>query len=418
MRLTSLVLLAFPLVSLDASRWTLHQDGSAAWIVDPAGEPFPVIGINHGYDLAREAGERFVSEQFEGDLAATARHLTSYLAELGFNNAGYDPFSELADEMPHFANMPLTRIAHWTPRDQVHFPDVWDPHELAKIEADLERQISNHSDHPGLIGYFWNDVPNWRIDLARERFGTDWVSAIRSLPASAPGKQQYAQFLSDRYTETPKAFQRAYNLSSTNSSSIARENFADVDLSDRLVIADDLAFLAVIARQYYGFVAETHRKYDPDRLIFGDRLQINNYTDEVLIALAEHVDAIAIQPDGKQFEKHEFARIHNLTGKPIIVCDHAVAFRTEEHSHTDWQNVEDAGAAGEIYEDYVTALFRRPYMLGYLRCQIIDYVRPSGQVKQGILETDGDPHWVLNGYIAKANRDARWLFSRRLPNAE
>ena len=46
------------------------------------------------------------------------------------------------------------------------------------------------------------------------------------------------------------------------------------------VQARDLAFLRLIAREYFRVMGETNQKHDPDHLIFGDRFAFNTIIPE------------------------------------------------------------------------------------------------------------------------------------------
>jgi hypothetical protein len=52
---------------------------------------------------------------------------------------------------------------------------------------------------PFLIGYMWTDTPTWDLLKTRALRGTEWVSALRTLPPAAPGRRAYADFLEERY---------------------------------------------------------------------------------------------------------------------------------------------------------------------------------------------------------------------------
>jgi len=103
---------------------------------------------------------------------------------------------------------------------------------------------------------------------------------------------------------------------------------------------------------------------------------------------------IAIQPvsSGGIFEKTVFDEVYDLTGKPLIICDFAVNFPTQEHPNIMW----DAGAkteeqAADIYEIFLKAAFATPYVVGVHRCTYIDKPSPEGILKQGLIRQDGTP---------------------------
>ena len=132
-----------------------------------------------------------------------------------------------------------------------------------------------------------------------------------NLPADAPGRKAYAEFLDSWQGDDAKA--------------------------------RDLAFLRVIAREYFRVMGEANQEHDPDHLIFGDRFAFNTIVPEVLEELVPWVDAIAIQPPFQPgFPKAKYQEIHELTGKPILICDFAIRFKDGDKSIRGWQLQEDA----------------------------------------------------------------------------
>ncbi|MEM7601069.1 MAG: hypothetical protein AAF357_06595 [Verrucomicrobiota bacterium] len=91
---------------------------------------------------------------------------------------------------------------------------------------------------PNLIGVYWADMPAWPLSIARVKAGETWVDAIRELPADAPGKIRYEQFL--------------------------RESGDQASDEDSLVL---------IAREVYASLGPLSRELWPNTLIFGDAIR-------------------------------------------------------------------------------------------------------------------------------------------------
>jgi hypothetical protein len=135
----------------------------------------------------------------------------------------------------------------------------------------------------------------------------------------------------------------------------------------------------------------------------------------VLEEALPHVDAIALQPLGVEFDRALFERLHEQTGKPLLVCDHAVNFYTPEHPMTVWEQVPSEAQAARAYADYLRDLFECPWVLGYHRCQYIDRVAPDGRtLKQGLLQKHGAPHPILVEQVARTNRAILAAFEQQV----
>jgi hypothetical protein len=73
-------------------------------------------------------------------------------------------------------------------RDKATFPDVFDPGFQRDLQTSIERQCRDVRENPRLLGYMWTDTPRWNLKDARRAIKNDWVSTLRQLAATAPGK--------------------------------------------------------------------------------------------------------------------------------------------------------------------------------------------------------------------------------------
>jgi hypothetical protein len=104
------------------------------------------------------------------------------------------------------------------------------------------------------------DTPQWDISKARARWQTDWVSAIRSLPGLAPGRQVYAEFLCDICSDGDEL--RFYTSADTPSiHTLSNQVFNQLPLDHPMILRHDLEFLRRIARQYYSIAAKAYSGY-------------------------------------------------------------------------------------------------------------------------------------------------------------
>ena len=187
--------------------------------------------------------------------------------------------------------------------------------------------------------------------------GKNWVEFIRDLPEDTPGRKAYQKFLGTWEGDGDKA--------------------------------RDQAFLRLIAREYFRIIGETQRKHAPDHLIFGDRLGFNTLDPDVMKEMLPYVDAIAIQPPFHgEFPQKKFDEIHQLTQKPILICDFAIRFKDGEKDIRSWKPVGDSVVAGKAYAEYVKAALQTDYVIGVFWCNPVDTPKGFGKpgVKQGFFE--------------------------------
>lgn len=399
-----LVLACAPAMAGQGRGWfRLEQVGGRTLLVTPGGERFVALGVNHAGAL--EPGKRGES-------------LLRQLEVWGFNNLGYGGPQELERSFPYFAAItPAFVEKHRSDprpgqRESFSFPDVFDPEWRSRTDALIARGCTRHRDNPNLIGYFWTDTPTWELVKTRGLRGTDWVSEIRRLPADAPGRKRYADFLAERYAGRLDDLNSFYSLDLTSLAELAQKDLARVAIGRHVVREDDEAFLALIARSYYETVGSAQRKHDPNHLVFGDRYLAGDAPEFVLKAAAPYIDAVAVQPGDRYTELYppstvypdgEIERMHRVTRKPVLICDHAISYPTPSHPRTIFEQAPDEAAAARETLAFIREAMSKPYLLGYLRCQYID--RPAGfgrGLRQGLLDAGGRPRSLLIKAYAEA----------------
>jgi hypothetical protein len=305
-----------------------------------------------------------------GDQRQACEDILQKLTSWGYNTGGYGTPEPLCRMLPSFAPMYLTMNANYHSDEQFEYCDVFDPVVQQKMREVIQYEIGKQAGNSTLIGYYWTDTPQWDLERSREKRGTDWVSMIRELPAGAPGKIRYEQFLA-----------------------------AGGD--------SDEAFLRLIARQLYQVIGEETRRLAPDVLIFGERYLVHDHPDCVIEEALPYIDVLSIQPGGVQFESAYFDRMHAKFKKPILVCDHQNSFPTPKYPETMWQQLESEEAVGVAYEQYLNDAFEKSYIIGYQRCQYIDrYADGAGKLKQGIVREDGTAYRTLTQAVRQANLQA------------
>jgi hypothetical protein len=358
-------LMTMMLVALNCSAegvFRLGKVNGRDCLVDPAGKPFLSLGVNHIQNV--------VQGGFSGDRQKAYEEAYENLKAWGFNTGGYGTPEPLTKIMPYLAPMYLTMNANYMSNAQFSYPDIFDPAVQDEIRRTIRHEIGKQQGNPNLIGYYWTDTPQWDMARARKTRGTDWVSTIRKLPDSAPGKQRYKQFLADGGTE-------------------------------------DYDFLRLIARELYKVLGDETKRLAPGVLIFGERYLFDDHPDCVVEEALPYIDVLSIQPGGAKFRDWYFDELHTKFKKPIMLCDHQSSFPTPVYPNTMWQQMESEAAAGQAYAQYLKEAFDKPYIIGFQRCQYIDrFEKHLGILKQGMIREDGTSYKTLAEYVTEANRAA------------
>lgn len=322
----------------DTGNFTLTKIKGRDWLLTPEGRPFFAHGITH-------AGNQFAKLDFQ--------RFSQACKDLGFNAYGYGCPQQLRDDMPYVASWNhLVPISYYRGKNGVKFVDIFD----SKVEARMESGVKaycriNANTSRNVIGYCWTDLGSWPL---KNPSGKNWVDFIRKLPKDAAGQKAYQAFL---------------------------QTWKGDDGKER-----DQAFLRLIAQRYFRILGEAQRKHAPNQLIFGDRFGFNTLDPDVMREMLPYVDAIAIQPPFHgQFPKEKFDEIHQLTQKPILICDFAIRFKDGEKDILSWKLATDSVAAGKAYAEYVKAALQTNYVLGVFWCNPVDTPKGFGKsgVKQG-----------------------------------
>lgn len=385
----------------EATGWfRLQQNGGRFWMVTPDGHPFFNLGINHLGGGPNKANR---------DDTALGLQMTRQFQSWNFNTAGYGAPPMYWPHTPFVSAMALGPTSRFLKTKAV-FPDVFDPEFQGALQDKIDKQCRRVRDNPRLVGYMWTDTPLWDLKTARRVAKTDWVSSLRELGATAPGKIAYVDFLLETHGDAAK-IAKVYGLQATSRAELLAASFDATPLNDPIVAADDRAFLRRIARALYGVAGPAQRKADPHHLVWGDMYFQNDHPPEVLEEAMPHSDLILIQPNGNaaatkpedHFNAALFDGLHKTYGKPIVIGDHQFSFATPQHPKTMWFQYPTASEAAAAYGAFLRFAANRPYIVGYNRCQIKDAVLPGGMLKQGILQQNGEPYPEYSAQVTAIN---------------
>ncbi|MEM8873843.1 MAG: beta-agarase, partial [Planctomycetota bacterium] len=158
---------------------------------------------------------------------------------------------------------------------------------------------------------------------------------------------------------------------------------------------------------YYRVLGEANRRYDPDHLIFGDRLASWLISPVALEEMLPYVDAIAVQPlFNPGFPQEQFDRLYEQTGKPILICDFAIRFEEEGKNIRGWRPQPTPQAAGQVYAEWVRDAFATRYIIGVFWCNPVNSGGEFGNtgIKQGLYGKGLTPRPDLNRELRALNR--------------
>jgi len=272
------------------SSFTVGQRSGRWWLITPEGEPFFSIGLNHidsaslryteNIHIWREkyggSMERWLKESVRPDLQSWGFNTVGWVQEVvtrtpsnhrHSRNFTFEEYQWLG--LPYCHMLPFADFHQW--EVETRHPDLFSDDFEQWCDYVARAGCAQFAEDPKLIGYFYLDCPTW----VHERPDNRWKG-----PLFDPEK-----------------------LATT----AGREE------------------LSALARRYYKVTHEAIRRYDKNHLILGDRYEGRaRLPEEVVKAACPYVDVLSFQhfSPPEQIDD-DFARWHELTGKPILLADAA-----------------------------------------------------------------------------------------------
>lgn len=319
------------------------------WLVDPDGNAFISIGINHADESnlkyphnmdiwRRKYGSRenwikngvvkdftdwgfntigWTQEYISGDWGVALDWFGDAI-DLGHSNTPWPSADFAVADMPYVLQIRVAEIEDW--KGQPAFPDVWDKDFDVYCEYLARNVCFDHADKRNLIGYFLVDIPSW-LPHASGRFfkGFDGLAG------------------------------KAY----------------DTKLYDT-------------ASKYYETIVKHIRRYDKNHLILGDRYNGNKGIPvPVLEAMKPFCDVLSIQYfSGAALEDHvtmrkSFEEGHAITGKPVLNADLGNWCATQMNPNRK-TGLSSQAERGSNYVESLGELMKAPSVIGWHWCSYVE----------------------------------------------
>lgn len=358
--------------------FTVSQSDGRWSLVDPAGQPFVSLALNHldDTDLRYPYNRDLFAERYGTKKAWIEQAVVPDLQQLGFNSIGWtqqyisgdwgtaldwfgDPIdlghsAPWSDEhligagMPYVVQLRVQEIEDWNGHPA--FRDVYSVDFEKYVDWLARRMCSDHADNPNLLGYFLVDIPAW-IPHATGRF--------------FPGFEGLS----------PEEHERK---------------------------------LYDVASKYYDTVVSAIRRYDPHHLILGDRYNGNKGIPEApLRAMRDYVDVLSVQyfnaptDEGRTEMIDSLAQWHEITGKPVIIADIGNWCATEMNPHRT-NLLTTQAERGEDYAKTLALAVEQPWLIGWHWCSYLENIGRGWGVKDPYDEL----YTEFSGPLAAANMAA------------
>ena len=438
MRRSSLFLLLLSFLALFASQRTVtaaeatgfirvEQIDGVWWFINAEGERFVSLGVNHiephlwlaPYNkkaTLERYGEDMVDEngRFNTDGEAAKKWIdrqVEIVHGMSFNTFGphthgtIDP-ALYKEQVYYVARLDTAPLAGWRERNgEGPRPDVFSHDFRHFVKSRVKDVCAEHRDSPNLLGYLYTDVPSWLLGKAEQKeAGNDimiypWVNAIIELGEASPGKQRWLELLKERYPSAEAAAE-TWGIAISPTYGISWDTMARridwLQPTDReKADADMVAFLHLIADQWYRIHREVVLAEDPNHLLLGDKNMSMWHYDWVLAAAKKHIDVVAIQSYGFWPDDVKLTdRIYEATGKPIFNGDGCFSFAAPQQQEwgvkgfrTGAKSIEEVA---RFYRETLEGMMATPYVVGWHHC---------GYLQQWDAAERGDAPRNENGFL-------------------
>lgn len=327
------------------------------WLVTPDGNAFLSFGINHLYpDLWQQDYNREAWKRRLGLSSLNGREFTTALkawflqtcGEYGFNTVGVHTSLAVVNSpqpsMPYMQPITFVDIPHWkTEVPDDNFVDVFSDEFARHCDRLAQEFAAPVKDDPFLLGYSMTDCPLFTEEDCRERPDTiggarresriGWPRRLRNLNAEAPGKQAYVETMRDLYRGEISDFNATYvtRFGSFDALASAERWRPHSDLSNGNETRDNVEFLKRVVAKYYQTARDAIRRYDPNHLFVGDKINANtDAMDTVLPTTSQFTDVVMYQMYGRyEVQKPGLDRWSKLVDNPMINGDSAFTMITD-----------------------------------------------------------------------------------------
>jgi len=323
------------------------------WLVDPEGYLFLHKGIAAVSQLNTPGGLAAHQKQFGGE-RQWAQGTAELLREHGFNGLG--AWSDT--ERLRGANPPLVYTRIWnfmsgygakrggTYQKSGHmgYPNdcifVFDPafEEFCDQHA---KRLAAQKDDPWLLGHFSdNELPLGRTSLR----------GFLKFPEADPGHQAALKWLRERH--------------GTNATVAG------------ITEQDEKDFLGVVADRYFRIVSAAIKKYDPNHLFLGSRINGRSTTyPEIFRAAAPYLDVVAVNYYWAWTPESELMAMWNReSGRPIIITEwyaKGMDSGLSNRSGAGWV-VKTQADRGRFYQNFTLGLLESKICVGWDWFKYID----------------------------------------------
>ena len=416
-----------------AGHYRLDQQEGVWWFVDPRGDRFVSLGVNHVAplfllaDSDRESSIRKYGADLvlpngrannRGEAARSfLRESLPRIRSWGFNTLGmHNPVPQA--ELPYVATFRPFPLDGW-PSLKRRYPDPFAARTASLVDEAARRWAAARKDDRLILGVAFSDMPIWKIPA---RGLHPWIRTLQELEGTAPGKREWVEALKRSYREPAEAA-RTYGVEAGGWKELAARTEWPPPARPARARRDQQQMLEKIADAWYSLISRAIRRHAPHLVILGDKIVPHrDLADWLVPIVGRHFDVIFLQwYDTAEHQLPRLRELHRATAKPILLGDSSFAFPNERVPNPKGVRVGSQEEVGAAYARYLDAVLAEPYVLGWHYCGYVegapDLSRfgPLPERQNGIVRPDGFVYRETTERIAQANSLAEERHARAAP---
>ncbi len=302
------------------------------------------------------------------------------------------------------------------------FPDVFSKEWKNEADIKTKNYCEKHKDNKYFLGYTYDDLPDYSIisiisflKWKKQYTGFvhhPWVIDIISKPGLTKGKKVWMKILKKQYPSVKEAGEM-YNVNLKKWEDISEITKWGIPNKEEQGYKDQTEMNKKIVDAWLKTCHDLIRKYDPNHLILGDKIQMGWGQPEWIWGIVKkYVDVIFIQLYDYYSPNHEriLKKIHRKTNKPIINGDHSYGFKRPKMYAVKGKPVDSLEEMGQEYSIYLKGIMNLPFMLGWQFCGYIEtwsgVVDDTGKEQCGLFDPFGKPLTEALDHVKEANANA------------
>jgi hypothetical protein len=385
------------------------------WWFARGNERFLSLGVNvvQPMDGDKGDGRRYDAlSKYSGDKTLWARDAKDRLRLWGFNTAGAW-CDEVLYQQPSLYHTRIVWLGAWGQHDS-RLIDVFSDTYAADLDKTAREQIAPHATNEYLVGWFLNNEQPWYGERGWPTSPKISVlSRYMHLPPKAPGKVRLLEFLKDQYAGDFAAFAANWSVNAKSFDELA--GIRQIEPRRREAKKDAVAWVGIVAEQFFKLSSETLRRYDPNHLFLGVRFA-ERAPEPVIAACGRYADVVSVNHYRKTgiLGTGVLGAVAALTQKPVLITE--FSWRAMENS-SGCPNSSGADVTVETQRDradgyrrYVTNALAQPYIVG---CHWFMYhdQPPTGRFdgedsNYGLVDIQDQFYTTLLGAITEVNGQA------------